>query len=125
MRKDGTLNNKDRKKYGSLLRKKLLEMGIKDEIVMKATRKVRQVVTMTKDGQLQIQKVPSLMAHNLNRAMMKKFLTMPLPMIKKFLASSVEQIQAVSTKLDEAEAALTEKALEAAPATEGAAQATE
>lgn len=125
MRKDGTLNNKDRKKYGSLLRKKLLEMGIKDEIVMKATRKVRQVVTMTKDGQLQIQKVPSLMAHNLNRAMMKKFLTMPLPMIKKFLASSVEQIQAVSTKLDEAEAALTEKAPEAAPATEGAAQATE
>jgi hypothetical protein len=113
MKTEKPLSNKERRNLGSLLRKKLTELGVKDIIMMKATKKVRQQL-FVENGQVMIKNVPSLQAHNLNRSMVKRFLSMSRKEIKQFLTTSYNDMVAATKKADAEKATVSEAVQKAA-----------
>lgn len=92
--KNKRLSKKQRRVYSRLIKKKLIEMGIKDEITMQPSgKKLRKPVLkadgsgfeVDEQGSVKIETVDIMIARNLQRNMIKNLRKSGIEIVKSFL----------------------------------------
>jgi hypothetical protein len=103
MRKNGTFSNQERYEFRKAIRNKLESAGITDTIVMRATKKVRAMLSMDSEGKPQIQQVPMLQAQNLQRRLIRSLLaTNSRKTVEAFLSTDLNKLSGKTAPTDPA-----------------------
>jgi hypothetical protein len=92
MKKDGTVNGKEKKQYRKLISEKLKSMGIEDSSTLVRSAIKRYAFT-NNDGTKEIREVEKFTAKNNNRNLVKRLSKLPIKAIAAFLNSKPQEQQ--------------------------------
>lgn len=92
------MNNKERRRYRSLVSKKLLSMGIKDEITMKVSAHKPGLRLNPETKQIEQVMVPRYQAQNLHRALVREFTSKGPGVAEKFLALDANKFKGIKVE---------------------------